>query len=70
VRTYLPKFWAIYLPQLTMTTIKIAPVKPTISIDVLEKIDIRVGTIELGLIVGATLFVAISLVRHHNTRKD
>jgi len=53
-----------------MTTIKIAPVKPTISIDVLEKIDIRVGTIELGLIVGATLFVAISLVRHHNTRKD
>ena len=30
-----------------MTTIKIAPVKPAISFDVLEKIDIRVGTIKL-----------------------
>jgi methionine--tRNA ligase beta chain len=30
-----------------MTTIKVTPVKPTISIDVLEKIDIRVGTIKL-----------------------
>jgi len=30
-----------------MATIKVAPVKPTISIDVLEKIDIRVGTIKL-----------------------
>ena len=30
-----------------MTAIRIAPVKTTISIDVLEKIDIRVGTIEL-----------------------
>ena len=30
-----------------MTTIKVAPVKPSISIDVLEKLDIRVGTIEL-----------------------
>ena len=30
-----------------MQTIKVAPVKPPISIDVLEKIDIRVGTIEL-----------------------
>jgi tRNA-binding protein len=30
-----------------MTTIKVAPVKPTISFDVLEKVDIRVGTIEL-----------------------
>ena len=30
-----------------MATIKIAPVKPTISIDVLEKVDIRVGTIKL-----------------------
>jgi len=30
-----------------MQTIKVAPVKPLISIDVLEKIDIRVGTIEL-----------------------
>jgi len=30
-----------------MTTIKVAPVKPIISFDVLEKIDIRVGTIEL-----------------------
>ena len=28
-----------------MATIKVAPVKPTISIDVLEKVDIRVGTI-------------------------
>jgi methionine--tRNA ligase beta chain len=30
-----------------MTPIKVAPVKPTISIDVLEKLDIRVGTIKL-----------------------
>ena len=30
-----------------MTTIKVAPVKPSISLDVLEKLDIRVGTIEL-----------------------
>jgi len=30
-----------------MATIKVAPVKPTISFDVLEKIDIRVGTIKL-----------------------
>lgn len=29
-----------------MKTIKVAPIKPTISIDVLEKIDIRVGTIK------------------------
>lgn len=29
-----------------MTTIKVAPVKPFITIDVLEKIDVRVGTIE------------------------
>jgi tRNA-binding protein len=28
-----------------MTTIKVAPVKPTITFDVLERIDIRVGTI-------------------------
>ena len=47
MRTYLPKFWAIYLQPLTMTTIKVTPVKPTISIDVLENIDIRVGTIKL-----------------------
>lgn len=30
-----------------MQTIKVAPIKPAISIDLLEKIDIRVGTIEL-----------------------
>jgi len=30
-----------------MGTIKAAPIKPTISFDTLEKIDIRVGTIEL-----------------------
>lgn len=30
-----------------MPTINVAPVKPTISIDVLESIDIRVGTIKL-----------------------
>ena len=30
-----------------MTTIKVAPIKPTISIDVLERVDIRVGTIRL-----------------------
>ncbi len=30
-----------------MTTIKPAPVKPTISIDLLDKIDIRAGTIKL-----------------------
>lgn len=30
-----------------MATIKVAPVKPSVSRDVLEKIDVRVGTIEL-----------------------
>lgn len=30
-----------------METIEIAPVKPTISFDVLDRIDVRVGTIEL-----------------------
>lgn len=30
-----------------MTTIKVAPVKPAISFDVLDKVDIRVGTIKL-----------------------
>lgn len=30
-----------------MQTIKAAPIKPAISIDLLEQIDIRVGTIEL-----------------------
>ena len=30
-----------------MQTIKVAPIKPPISIDLLEKIDIRAGTIEL-----------------------
>jgi tRNA-binding protein len=30
-----------------MATIKVAPVKPTISFDALEKVDIRVGTIKL-----------------------
>ena len=29
-----------------MNTIKVAPIKPTISFDILEQIDIRVGTIE------------------------
>jgi len=32
---------------MTMTAFKVAPIKPTISPDVFEKIDIRVGTIEL-----------------------
>jgi len=30
-----------------MTTIKVAPIKPPISFEVLEQIDIRVGTIKL-----------------------
>ena len=30
-----------------MNNIEVAPIKPTISFDILEKIDIRVGTIEL-----------------------
>ena len=30
-----------------METIEVAPVKPTISFDVLDRIDVRVGTIEL-----------------------
>jgi tRNA-binding protein len=30
-----------------MKTIDVAPIKPAISFDILEKIDIRVGTIEL-----------------------
>lgn len=30
-----------------MATIKVAPVKPSISFDVLEKVDIRAGTIKL-----------------------
>jgi methionine--tRNA ligase beta chain len=32
---------------MTMTAFKVAPIKPAISPDVLDKIDIRVGTIEL-----------------------
>jgi methionine--tRNA ligase beta chain len=32
---------------MTMTAFKVAPIKPIISPDVLDKIDIRVGTIEL-----------------------
>jgi len=32
---------------MTMTAFKVAPTKPMISPDVLDKIDIRVGTIEL-----------------------
>jgi methionine--tRNA ligase beta chain len=32
---------------MTMTAFKVAPIKPMISPDVLDKIDIRVGTIEL-----------------------
>jgi tRNA-binding protein len=32
---------------MTMTAFKVAPIKPTISPNVLDKIDIRVGTIEL-----------------------
>jgi tRNA-binding protein len=31
----------------TMKTIQVAPIKPTVSFDVLEKIDIRIGTIEI-----------------------
>jgi tRNA-binding protein len=30
-----------------METIKVAPIKPTISLDILDKIDVRGGTIEL-----------------------
>lgn len=30
-----------------METIRVAPIKPLISLDVLERIDVRVGTIEL-----------------------
>jgi tRNA-binding protein len=30
-----------------MKTIQVAPIKPTVSFDVLEKIDIRAGTIEV-----------------------
>lgn len=33
--------------EVIMQTIKVAPIKPPISTDLLEKIDIRVGTIEL-----------------------
>ncbi len=32
---------------MTMTAFKVAPIKATISADVLDKVDIRVGTIEL-----------------------
>jgi len=32
---------------MAMRAFKVAPIKPTISMDVLDKIDIRVGTIEL-----------------------
>ena len=31
-----------------MATIKVAPVKPNIPMDVLEKVDIRIGTIKLA----------------------
>jgi tRNA-binding protein len=30
-----------------MEPIKVAPIKPTVALDVLDKIDVRVGTIEL-----------------------
>jgi tRNA-binding protein len=30
-----------------MQTIKVAPIKPTISFDILDRIDVRIGTIEL-----------------------
>ncbi len=30
-----------------MKTIQVAPIKPTVSLEVLERIDVRVGTIEL-----------------------
>lgn len=30
-----------------MEAIKVAPIKPTISLDILDKIDVRVGTIQL-----------------------
>jgi tRNA-binding protein len=30
-----------------MNTIEVAPIKPTISLDTLDKIDVRVGTIEV-----------------------
>jgi len=30
-----------------MQTIKVAPIKPTISFDIVDRIDVRVGTIEL-----------------------
>ena len=33
--------------MINMTTIKVAPVKPPVSFDVLERVDIRVGTIKL-----------------------
>jgi methionine--tRNA ligase beta chain len=33
--------------EVLMTMIKVAPVKPRIAFDVLEKVDIRVGTIKL-----------------------
>lgn len=29
-----------------MDTFQVAPVKPTISVDILDKVDVRVGTIE------------------------
>jgi tRNA-binding protein len=41
----LPDSSSISLGDL-MTAFKVAPIKPTIALDVLEKIDVRVGTIE------------------------
>lgn len=45
-------FWATDYPRnpwqtSTMKTINVAPIKPNISVDLLERVDIRVGTIML-----------------------
>ena len=52
-----------------MTTTKVAPVKPPIAFDVLEKIDIRVGTIKLVEDVkGSTKLVKLTVDFGDHTR--
>lgn len=38
---------ACYLDNMNTSSFKVAPLKPTVSIDLLDKLDIRVGTVRL-----------------------
>ena len=52
-----------------MATIKVAPVKPAISFDVLEKVDIRAGTIKLiEDVKGSNKLLKMTVDFGHHTR--